>query len=77
MEVKQAHTEILLSLFNNILLLHIILFLFLWVIFAGFLFLMLNPLIKRVSKEVSRQSLPLAQYARPIKLRLAIQNLPV
>ena len=36
----------------GILLLHIILFLMLWVIFAGFLFILLNPLLKRVSKEV-------------------------
>ncbi len=33
-------------------LLHIVLFLMLWVIFAGFLFVLLNPLLKRVSKEV-------------------------
>ncbi|PNW87845.1 hypothetical protein CHLRE_01g004157v5 [Chlamydomonas reinhardtii] len=71
MEVKQAHTEILLSLFNNILLLHIILFLFLWVIFAGFLFLMLNPLIKRVSKERRR----IAELMSQLPLELDVEKL--
>ncbi|KAG2423145.1 hypothetical protein HXX76_015530 [Chlamydomonas incerta] len=70
-EVKQAHTDILLKLFNDILLLHIVLFLLLWVIFAGFLFLMLNPLIKRVSKERRR----IAELMSQLPLELDVEKL--
>eukprot|EP00198_Chlamydomonas_reinhardtii_P014423 XP_001703760.1 predicted protein [Chlamydomonas reinhardtii] len=62
LEIKEEHYNIIVALFDTrrlplhflkpgILLLHIILFLMLWVIFAGFLFILLNPLLKRVSKE--------------------------
>lgn len=41
-----------------ILQLHIVLFLLLWVVFAGFVFILLNPLIKRVVKEVGAATWP-------------------
>lgn len=36
----------------GIMVLHIVLFLVLWIVFAGFLILLLNPLLKRITKEV-------------------------
>ncbi|KAG2435423.1 hypothetical protein HYH02_011923 [Chlamydomonas schloesseri] len=70
-EVKQAHTDILLQLFSGILLLHIILFLLMFLIFAGFLFILLNPLIKRVSKERRR----IAELMSQLPLELDVEKL--
>ncbi len=53
----------------DIMLLHVLLFVMLWVCLAGFLFLLLNPLVKRYKKEVrlssgARQASP-TQKRRP------------
>ncbi|KAG2423149.1 hypothetical protein HXX76_015534 [Chlamydomonas incerta] len=71
LEIKQEHYNIIVALFNSILLLHIILFLMLWVIFAGFLFILLNPLIKRVSKERRR----IAELMSQLPLELDVEKL--
>ncbi len=56
----------------DILLLHVLLFVLLWFCLAGFLFLLLNPLVKRYKKEV--RPLPCARQScshkrPPIHLR--------
>ncbi|KAG2435420.1 hypothetical protein HYH02_011920 [Chlamydomonas schloesseri] len=69
--MKQAHYETIIALFDRIMLLHIVLFLMLWVIFAGFLFILLNPLIKRVSKERRR----IAELMSQLPLELDVEKL--
>ncbi|KAG2435418.1 hypothetical protein HYH02_011919 [Chlamydomonas schloesseri] len=71
LQIKQEHYNIIVALFDRIMLLHIILFLLLWVIFAGFLFILLNPLIKRVSKERRR----IAELMSQLPLELDVEKL--
>ncbi|PNW87839.1 hypothetical protein CHLRE_01g003950v5 [Chlamydomonas reinhardtii] len=71
LEIKEEHYNIIVALFDRILLLHIILFLMLWVIFAGFLFILLNPLLKRVSKERRR----IAELMSQLPLELDVEKL--
>ncbi|PNW87843.1 hypothetical protein CHLRE_01g004124v5 [Chlamydomonas reinhardtii] len=70
-EVKQAHYDTIIAMFDRIMLLHIVLFLMLWVIFAGFLFILLNPLLKRVSKERRR----IAELMSQLPLELDVEKL--
>ncbi|KAG2423147.1 hypothetical protein HXX76_015532 [Chlamydomonas incerta] len=69
--MKQAHYETIIALFDRIMLLHIVLFLLLWVIFAGFLFILLNPLLRRVSKERRR----IAELMSQLPLELDVEKL--
>ncbi|KAG2494502.1 hypothetical protein HYH03_007271 [Edaphochlamys debaryana] len=69
--VSEAHYDTLNTLFDNILVLHIILFLMLWVIFAGFVFLLLQPLLRRVTKERRR----IAELMSQLPLELDVEKL--
>ncbi|KAG2423146.1 hypothetical protein HXX76_015531 [Chlamydomonas incerta] len=70
-DVETLHFQTIVGVFDSILLLHIILFLLLWVIFAGFLFILLNPLIKRVTKERRR----IAELMSQLPLELDVEKL--
>ncbi|KAG2494506.1 hypothetical protein HYH03_007274 [Edaphochlamys debaryana] len=70
-EIKDAHYALMNSLFDRILVLHIILFLMLWVIFAGFVFLLLQPLLRRVTKERRR----IAELMSQLPLELDVEKL--
>ncbi|KXZ45668.1 hypothetical protein GPECTOR_52g66 [Gonium pectorale] len=70
-EIEDAHYDSIVALFNRILLLHIVLFLMLWVIVAGFLFLLLYPLLKRVTKERRR----IAELMSQLPLELDVERL--
>ncbi|GIL50727.1 hypothetical protein Vafri_6878 [Volvox africanus] len=54
-EIQQTHLNTIMHLFHGIFVLHIMLFILFWVIFGGFLVLLLFPLLKRVSREVGMQ----------------------
>ncbi|GLC42489.1 hypothetical protein PLESTB_001103800 [Pleodorina starrii] len=69
--IAEAHYDTILALFNSILILHIILFLLFWVIFAGFLMFMLNPLLRRVSQERRR----IAELMSQLPLELDVERL--
>ncbi|KAG2494508.1 hypothetical protein HYH03_007276 [Edaphochlamys debaryana] len=70
-EISEAHFRTLNALFDRILVLHIILFLMLWVIFAGFVFLLLQPLLRRVTKERRR----IAELMSQLPLELDVEKL--
>ncbi|KXZ42658.1 hypothetical protein GPECTOR_127g536 [Gonium pectorale] len=70
-KMRVAHYELIVRLFDNILLLHIILFILLFVIFAGFIAFMLNPLMKRVVKERRR----IAELMSQLPMELDVEKL--
>ncbi|KAG2435422.1 hypothetical protein HYH02_011922 [Chlamydomonas schloesseri] len=70
-DIETLHFETIVGVFNRIMILHIILFLLLWVIFAGFLFVLLNPLIKRITKERRR----IAELMSQLPLELDVEKL--
>ncbi|KAG2494507.1 hypothetical protein HYH03_007275 [Edaphochlamys debaryana] len=70
-EISEAHYQTMNALFNYILVLHIILFLMLWVILAGFVFLLLQPLLRRVTKERRR----IAELMSQLPLELDVEKL--
>ncbi|KXZ45665.1 hypothetical protein GPECTOR_52g63 [Gonium pectorale] len=69
--IADEHYKTLSNTFTNILVLHVLLFLFLFVIFLGFLFLLLNPLIKRISKERRH----IAELMSQLPLELDVEKL--
>ncbi|GFR46567.1 hypothetical protein Agub_g8160 [Astrephomene gubernaculifera] len=70
-KLVQAHYTTLLDLFSNIMVLHIVLFLMLWVVFICFLVFLLNPLIKRTTKERRR----IAELMSQLPLELDVEKL--
>ncbi|GFR46429.1 hypothetical protein Agub_g7933, partial [Astrephomene gubernaculifera] len=69
--IQTSHFSTIMSIFTDILSLHIILFVMLWVIFGGFIFLLLRPLLKRVSKERRR----IAELINQLPLELDVERL--
>ncbi|GIL81355.1 hypothetical protein Vretimale_1070 [Volvox reticuliferus] len=70
-QIEQAHYHTIIDLFHRILVLHVVLFLVLWIVFAGFLILLLNPLLKRISKERRR----IAELMSQLPLELDVERL--
>ncbi|GLC42169.1 hypothetical protein PLESTM_001299600 [Pleodorina starrii] len=71
--LKDAHAETIVAKFNTIMILHIVLFLLFWAIFAVFLSLQLNPLLRRFAEERRRVAELLAQ----LPLELDVEKLVV
>ncbi|KXZ50397.1 hypothetical protein GPECTOR_16g570 [Gonium pectorale] len=71
LRICQAHSRTILDVFQGILIFHIVLFLLLFANFAVFLFLMLNPLLSRVTKE-RRQ---IAELMSQLPLELDVERL--
>ncbi|GLC41265.1 hypothetical protein PLESTM_001177800 [Pleodorina starrii] len=69
--VEDTHYTTIIGLFHRIMVLHVVLFLVLWVVFAGFLILLLNPLLKRISKERRR----IAELMSQLPLELDVEKL--
>ncbi|KAG2488470.1 hypothetical protein HYH03_012975 [Edaphochlamys debaryana] len=70
-ELEEQHIMILNDMYDRVILLHIILFVMLWIIFAGFLFLLLNPLLHRITKERRR----IAELMSQLPLELDVEKL--
>ncbi|PNH12150.1 Tiny macrocysts protein B [Tetrabaena socialis] len=70
-EASTAHNELIIELFQSILLYHIILFGLCFILFTGFIALLLNPLIKRVTKERRR----IAELMAQLPLELDVEKL--
>ncbi|KAG2488471.1 hypothetical protein HYH03_012976 [Edaphochlamys debaryana] len=70
-ELEDQHNMILNDMYDRVILLHIILFVMLWIIFAGFLFLLLNPLLHRITKERRR----IAELMSQLPLELDVEKL--
>ncbi|KXZ55417.1 hypothetical protein GPECTOR_3g69 [Gonium pectorale] len=70
-KMRAEHYEFIVRLFDSILLLHIVLFMLLFVIFAGFMAFMLNPLMKRVVKERRR----IAELMSQLPMELDVEKL--
>ncbi|KXZ45662.1 hypothetical protein GPECTOR_52g60 [Gonium pectorale] len=70
-KMRLLHYDLIVQLFQGILLLHIILFLLLWIIFLGFIVLLLNPLLKRAVKERRR----IAELMSQLPLELDVERL--
>ncbi|EFJ45177.1 hypothetical protein VOLCADRAFT_94617 [Volvox carteri f. nagariensis] len=50
-KIQEAHFETIMSLFHDIFVLHVILLVMFWILFGGYLALILNPLLRRISCE--------------------------
>ncbi|GLI61040.1 hypothetical protein VaNZ11_003192 [Volvox africanus] len=70
-QIEEAHYHTIINLFHRILVLHVVLFLVLWIVFAGFLILLLNPLLRRISKERRR----IAELMSQLPLELDVERL--
>ncbi|GFR46560.1 hypothetical protein Agub_g8152, partial [Astrephomene gubernaculifera] len=70
-KLAEAHYQTILERFTNIMVLHIVLFLMLWVVFICFLVFLLNPLIKRTTKERRR----IAELMSQLPLELDVEKL--
>ncbi|PNH08057.1 Tiny macrocysts protein B, partial [Tetrabaena socialis] len=70
-EIKDAHYSVVISLFSDISMFHVILFVILWIIFAAWIFVLLNPLCKRVAKERRR----IAELLSQLPLELDVERL--
>ncbi|GIL68043.1 hypothetical protein Vafri_21326 [Volvox africanus] len=70
-QIEEAHYQTIIDLFHRILVLHVVLFLVLWIVFAGFLILLLNPLLRRISKERRR----IAELMSQLPLELDVERL--
>ncbi|KXZ55420.1 hypothetical protein GPECTOR_3g71 [Gonium pectorale] len=69
--IKLAHYDLIQQLFEGILLLHTVLFLLLWLIFAGFIAFMLRPLLRRIVLERRR----IAELMSQLPLELDVEKL--
>ncbi|GIL50723.1 hypothetical protein Vafri_6876 [Volvox africanus] len=70
-EIQEAHSHIVMSLFDDLLILHVILLILFWAIFASFLIFLLNPLLKRISRERRR----VAELMSQLPLELDVERL--
>ncbi|GLI60720.1 hypothetical protein VaNZ11_002820, partial [Volvox africanus] len=70
-EIEETHLNTIMHLFHGIFVLHIMLFILFWVIFGGFLVILLFPLLKRVSRERRR----VAELLSQLPLELDVERL--
>ncbi|GLI60724.1 hypothetical protein VaNZ11_002822 [Volvox africanus] len=70
-EIQEAHSHIVMTLFDDLLILHVILLILFWAIFASFLIFLLNPLLKRISRERRR----VAELMSQLPLELDVERL--
>ncbi|GIL80927.1 hypothetical protein Vretifemale_9902 [Volvox reticuliferus] len=70
-EIQETHLNTILGLFHGIFVLHTMLFIQFWIIFGGFLVLLLFPLLKRVSRERRR----VAELLSQLPLELDVEKL--
>ncbi|GIL80928.1 hypothetical protein Vretifemale_9880, partial [Volvox reticuliferus] len=70
-EIQNAHLHIIMTLFDDLLVLHVILLIMFWVIFSSFLIFLLNPLLKRISRERRR----VAELMSQLPLELDVERL--
>ncbi|KXZ45666.1 hypothetical protein GPECTOR_52g64 [Gonium pectorale] len=69
--LAESHSTTPPGLDDGILLLHIVLFLLMWLVIAGFLFVLLNPVLKRVSRERRH----IAELMSQLPLELDVEKL--
>ncbi|KAG2495534.1 hypothetical protein HYH03_006477 [Edaphochlamys debaryana] len=69
--ISELHFKYIIDVFNGIMLLHILLFVLLWVCLAAFFMLLLNPLVARYKKEKRR----IAELMSQLPLELDVEKL--
>ncbi|EFJ45146.1 hypothetical protein VOLCADRAFT_94549 [Volvox carteri f. nagariensis] len=69
--IQLTHLDIILNRFRGVFILHVVLFILLWVIFGGFMVLMLFPLLRRISRERRR----VAELLSQLPLELDVEKL--
>ncbi|KXZ42914.1 hypothetical protein GPECTOR_111g247 [Gonium pectorale] len=70
-QIALLHFDYLKNLFNGVLLLHILLFVLLWLCLSGFVLLLLNPLVARYTREKRR----IAELMSQLPLELDVEKL--
>ncbi|GLC56209.1 hypothetical protein PLESTB_001080000 [Pleodorina starrii] len=70
-EIQDAHYTIIRGLFDSIFVLHIVMFILFWVIFGGFMVILLFPLLKRIARERRR----VAELLSQLPLELDVERL--
>ncbi|GLC56222.1 hypothetical protein PLESTB_001081300 [Pleodorina starrii] len=69
--IQEAHLDIILGMFNDLFTLHVLLFVLFWIVFTGFFGLLLDPLLKRISRERRR----IAGLLSQLPLELDVERL--